>query len=118
MPTYEYKCSDCGHHFEVFQSMKEDKLKTCPNCGKESLARLIGTGGGLIFKGSGFYLTDYKNSSSQKSDAGTSAENKTETKSIKTENTSTENSSPQDTKTSAVKSESSKSSAASKPAGE
>ena len=67
MPTYDYKCSNCGHHFEVYQSMKDEKLKVCPNCGKESLTRLIGTGGGLIFKGSGFYLTDYKNKHAEKS---------------------------------------------------
>ena len=59
MPTYQYRCSDCGHEFEVIQSMKEDKLKTCPECGKDALQRLIGSGSGLIFKGSGFYLTDY-----------------------------------------------------------
>lgn len=64
MPTYEYKCDNCGHEFDVFQSMKDDKLTTCPNCGKETLRRLIGAGSGLIFKGSGFYLTDYKNKTS------------------------------------------------------
>lgn len=68
MPTYQYRCEDCGHEFEVIQSMKDDKLKTCPECGKDALQRLIGSGGGLIFKGSGFYLTDYvkKDSASPK----------------------------------------------------
>ena len=66
MPTYDYKCNNCGHHFEEFQSMKDDKLIVCPKCGKESLVRLIGTGVGLIFKGTGFYLTDYKNTSGSK----------------------------------------------------
>ncbi|MFZ1322300.1 MAG: zinc ribbon domain-containing protein [Ignavibacteria bacterium] len=61
MPTYDYRCDDCGHFFEEFQSMKADKLTKCPKCGKETLKRLIGTGSGLIFKGTGFYLTDYKN---------------------------------------------------------
>ena len=61
MPTYDYRCDNCGHFFEKFQSMKEDKLTKCPQCGEETLRRLIGTGSGLIFKGSGFYLTDYKN---------------------------------------------------------
>ena len=61
MPTYDYRCDDCGHFFEEFQSMKDPKLRKCPECGKESLKRLIGTGSGLIFKGTGFYLTDYKN---------------------------------------------------------
>lgn len=60
MPTYDYKCSNCGHEFEIFQSMKDDKLTKCPECKKETLKRLIGSGGGLIFKGTGFYLTDYK----------------------------------------------------------
>ncbi|HQY21940.1 MAG TPA: zinc ribbon domain-containing protein [Ignavibacteria bacterium] len=61
MPTYDYRCDDCGHFFEEFQSMKDAKLTKCPECGKETLKRLIGAGSGLIFKGTGFYLTDYKN---------------------------------------------------------
>ncbi len=61
MPTYEYACSKCGHHFEKFQSMRDEPLKKCPSCGKPALKRLIGGGAGLIFKGSGFYITDYKN---------------------------------------------------------
>lgn len=59
MPTYQYQCKNCGHEFEIIQSMKEDKLSKCPNCSEETLHRLIGSGSGLIFKGSGFYLTDY-----------------------------------------------------------
>ena len=59
MPTYEYLCKNCGHTFDILQSMKEEKLTKCPECGEEALQRLIGTGAGLIFKGSGFYLTDY-----------------------------------------------------------
>lgn len=61
MPTYEYECAKCGKTFEVFQSMKDDPLKTCPDkkC-KGKVKRLIGTGAGLIFKGSGFYITDYR----------------------------------------------------------
>lgn len=73
MPTYEYKCDNCGHLFEFYQSMKDDKLTKCPECGKETLRRLIGTGSGLIFKGSGFYLTDYKNKPSDKSATSPSA---------------------------------------------
>jgi putative FmdB family regulatory protein len=61
MPTYEYACSKCGHHFEQFQSMRDLPLKKCPKCHKAALKRLIGGGAGLIFKGSGFYITDYKN---------------------------------------------------------
>lgn len=64
MPTYDYVCQGCGHAFEHFQSMTSDVLKTCPQCKKDELKRLIGAGGALIFKGSGFYITDYKKGSS------------------------------------------------------
>ncbi len=68
MPTYDYVCENCGHEFELFQSMKEEAIKTCPACKKESARRQIGFGAGIIFKGSGFYETDYKrNGSSYKS---------------------------------------------------
>jgi len=60
MPTYDYACSRCGHTFEQFQSITSAPLKKCPKCGKSALKRLVGGGAGLIFKGSGFYLTDYK----------------------------------------------------------
>ena len=59
MPTYEYECQDCGHRFEMFQSMMEDPYNICPVC-KGTVKRLISSGAGLIFKGSGFYITDYK----------------------------------------------------------
>lgn len=59
MPTYEYECEVCKHHFEVFQSMKEPRKKSCPQC-KGKVRRLISGGAGLIFKGSGFYITDYR----------------------------------------------------------
>jgi putative FmdB family regulatory protein len=62
MPTYEYKCTECNHVFEVFQKMSDEPLKECPNC-KGVIRRLIGSGAGTIFKGSGFYQTDYKNKS-------------------------------------------------------
>lgn len=62
MPTYEYKCLSCSHKFEVFQSMTAPPLDVCPECGGK-VKRLIGTGAGPIFKGNGFYQTDYKNSS-------------------------------------------------------
>ena len=57
MPTYEYKCNSCSHVFEAFQSIKDDPLDTCPLCGKK-VRRLINGGTGIIFKGSGFYVTD------------------------------------------------------------
>lgn len=67
MPTYEYHCTKCGKNFEVFQSMKDDAFKTCPEAqcpetpwGHGTVKRLLGTGAGLIFKGSGFYITDYR----------------------------------------------------------
>ena len=65
MPTYEYECLDCKHSFEEFQSMSAEPLKTCPECtGK--VQRLIGTGAGILFKGSGFYQTDYRSDSYRK----------------------------------------------------
>ena len=60
MPTYEYECGNCGHQFEEFQYMSEKPLRKCPQCAKMKLQRLIGSGAGIIFKGSGFYETDYK----------------------------------------------------------
>jgi len=60
MPTYEYRCNKCGHEFETFQPMTAGALKKCPACGKLSLKRLIGTGGAILFKGPGFYATDYR----------------------------------------------------------
>ena len=60
MPTYQYECSSCGHGFEILQSMKENRLRKCPECGQLKLQRLIGSGSGIIFKGTGFYETDYK----------------------------------------------------------
>lgn len=59
MPTYDYVCGACGYGFRKFQQMTEDHLKQCPNCGKPALKRKIGTGAGIIFKGSGFYCTDF-----------------------------------------------------------
>jgi putative FmdB family regulatory protein len=59
MPTYEYECQKCGHHFELVQSMNDAPKRTCPKC-RGRVKRLLGTGAGLIFKGSGFYSTDYR----------------------------------------------------------
>ena len=63
MPTYDYECKDCHHAFEVFQSMSAKPLRKCPECGGK-VKRLIGTGAGIIFKGSSFYETDYKRKNS------------------------------------------------------
>jgi putative FmdB family regulatory protein len=66
MPTYEYVCDACKHAFEQFQSITAKPLRTCPECGKRALQRLIGSGGGIIFKGSGFYQTDYRSDAYRK----------------------------------------------------
>jgi putative FmdB family regulatory protein len=66
MPTYDYRCSACGHEFELFQSMSESTKRKCPECGKLALERLIGTGAAVLFKGSGFYETDYRSDSYKK----------------------------------------------------
>jgi putative FmdB family regulatory protein len=69
MPTYDYVCGACGHEFEHFQSMSEKRLTKCPACGKARLVRKVGAGAGVIFKGTGFYQTDYK--AKEKPSAGT-----------------------------------------------
>ena len=63
MPTYEYECETCGYSFEEFQQMTADPIDICPKCGEKNVRRLIGKGAGIIFKGPGFYATDYKNTS-------------------------------------------------------
>ncbi len=60
MPTYDYVCRQCGHEFELFQTISARVKRKCPKCGMRKLERLIGTGSGVIFKGSGFYQTDYR----------------------------------------------------------
>ncbi len=60
MPHYDYRCTACGHEFELYQGIREAPRRKCPTCGKLQLKRLLGGGGGVIFKGSGFYQTDYK----------------------------------------------------------
>ena len=66
MPTYDYECSACDHSFELFQSINDPVKKKCPVCGKSKLRRLFGTGAALLFKGSGFYQTDYRSESYKK----------------------------------------------------
>lgn len=110
MPTYEYECSKCGHHFDAFQSMSADAYKTCPEefCqmkkwGKGKVKRLLGAGAGLLFKGSGFYITDYRSegykSSKEKDSASAGSakpsENKTSsTSKVATSSTKEKKSSP------------------------
>lgn len=89
MPNYDYRCETCGHQFEVFQSMKDDKLQDCPveGCGGR-VKRLLGTGAGLIFKGSGFYETDYRSKSykdaAKEDGAGSESSGGGEKKSVET----------------------------------
>lgn len=85
MPTYDYECTACGHHFDELQSFSEPPLTKCPKCKKAKLVRLFGGGGAVIFKGSGFYETDYRRAGekngdgkAEKADSGDTA--KTETK--------------------------------------
>lgn len=66
MPTYEYVCRGCGHEFELFQQISAPVKRKCPECGTLKLERLIGTGAGVIFRGSGFYETDYRSDSYKK----------------------------------------------------
>jgi putative FmdB family regulatory protein len=82
MPTYEYRCNACGHELEIFQSMKDAPKRKCPECGKNALERKIGTGGAIIFKGGGFYETDYRRAGEKapSEDAAPAGESKSETK--------------------------------------
>jgi len=74
MPTYDYECDACEHSFEAFQGINDPRLRKCPVCGRLKLRRLIGTGGGLVFKGSGFYKTDYRSESYAKAARNESGE--------------------------------------------
>jgi putative FmdB family regulatory protein len=83
MPTYDYECDHCGHTFELFQGINEAHKKKCPECKKMKLRRLFGTGAALLFKGSGFYETDYRSDSykadakkAKKSEASSNSESK------------------------------------------
>ena len=89
MPTYEYECCDCPNRFEVFQKMTEEHLKHCPKC-KGKVRRLVGTGSGVIYKGSGFYTTEYRSESykkREKEDQGTTKTAPTEKKTAETKTT-------------------------------
>jgi len=83
MPTYEYRCSECGYEFEEFQSITAKPIRKCPACGKNKVDRLIGRGAGVIFKGSGFYQTDYRSEGYQqaaKAEAETAKPKSSDTK--------------------------------------
>ncbi|MBI84044.1 MAG: FmdB family transcriptional regulator [Planctomycetaceae bacterium] len=89
MPTYEYECDACGHEFELFQSIKDSVKRKCPECSKLKLRRLFGTGGAIVFKGSGFYQTDYRSESYKKQakEDRKSSESSSDSKSEKSEKT-------------------------------
>lgn len=76
MPTYDYECDACGHAMELFQGINDPVQKKCPECGKNKLKRLFGTGAAIVFKGSGFYQTDYRSEGYKKAAA---AESKSQT---------------------------------------
>jgi putative FmdB family regulatory protein len=95
MPTYDYVCDACGHAFEEFQYIKEKPLRKCPECGKLKLRRLIGAGAAVVFKGSGFYQTDYRSESYKKGES-----------TAKSSNTGGSSSSDSDKKSDAAKSDS------------
>ena len=91
MPTYDYECDACDHKFELFQSIMADPEKKCPKCKKMKLRRLIGTGAAVVFKGTGFYQTDYRSDSYKKSaasDSKNSSESKTDSKGSESESKS------------------------------
>lgn len=91
MPTYDYECDGCGHKFEHYQGINDALLKKCPECGKLKLRRLLGMGGAVVFKGSGFYQTDYRSDSYKKAAAAEKpssgqSSSKSESTSTKSEN--------------------------------
>jgi len=107
MPTYDYICDSCGCRFEKFQSITAKSLRTCPKCGKRKLKRLIGAGAGVIFKGPGFYQTDYRSEGYNKAREGEKKttdkdtgkkESETKTLETKTKDSKPEKKSKADTK--------------------
>jgi putative FmdB family regulatory protein len=93
MPTYDYECDACGHRFELYQSISADPERKCPACKKLKLRRLIGTGAAVVFKGSGFYQTDYRSDSYKKSaaaDSGSSSSGSSSTEKPASEKTPSE----------------------------
>ena len=103
MPTYDYRCDKCGHEFEQFQSITSKSLRKCPECGKSALNRLIGTGAAVIFKGSGFYETDYrsegyKQAQKKETDAGKDKKEGEKSESTKTEKSEVKSATEPDSK--------------------
>ena len=90
MPTYDYKCSACGHAFEELQSFSDPPLTKCPKCKKKKLARLFGGGGAILFKGSGFYETDYRRAGQSNGDGKAEKSEKAESSEAAKSETKTE----------------------------
>ncbi len=113
MPTYDYECTKCGHTFEAIQSMSDDALAKCPSCGKNGLRRLIGGGLGVIFKGSGFYVTDNRNGGNGRG-SGSKGGGESTTSTPSSDDSSSTNSSSESSKSAATSSGSSSDSKTSK----
>ena len=104
MPTYEYECEACGHSFDEFQQISDKHLRKCPECGKRKLQRLIGAGAAVIFKGSGFYQTDYRSKEyNDRAKADTKASSSTSSDAKKESSSSDKKSSSSDKSTSKKK---------------
>jgi putative FmdB family regulatory protein len=99
MPTYDYQCKACQHRWEMFQSIKADPEKKCPKCGKRKAERVIGPGAGILFKGSGFYQTDYRSSAYKK--AAEADKKSSEGSNAKSESSSTKSESKSESKSAA-----------------
>ena len=94
MPTYDYECDACGHTMELFQNISEDPLNKCPECKKKKLRRLFGTGAAIVFKGSGFYETDYRSESYKKGAAADKKNSEAKSSDSKSKSDSKNSSSP------------------------
>ena len=116
MPTYDYQCQACGHSWELFQAMNDNPVKSCPKCKKRKAKRLLGVGAGLIFKGTGFYETDYKNKSGGEKKEGSSDSDSSSSDSSKSSDSgkSSDSSKSSDSKSSSTKKETKKSSSTKK----